>query len=181
MAWSTPLTAVSNASLTASQWNASVRDNLNATAVAIASAANQVIVTTGVNALAARTPSVASAVTGVETTASTTYTSALTTPGPAVTVTTGLKAMVMVNAICRCGTPGVAAHASFAVSGASSAAAADENGAYHMASTANYSCRLGATTIISLTAGSNTFTMNYKSGAAGTSGFDARTIVVFPL
>lgn len=49
MAWSAPITAVTNATLSAAQWNASVRDNLNETAPAKATVANRVIVTNGAN------------------------------------------------------------------------------------------------------------------------------------
>lgn len=181
MVWSTPLTAVANAALTAAQWNASVRDNLNQTAAAKASGDNQVFVSTGVNALAARTPNIASVITGVETTTSTTYTSALTTPGPALTITTGTAAMVWISAICRCGSVGVAAHTSYAVTGASSITASDDWCTYFMASTSNYSSRIGVAGMQNVTAGSNIFSMGYRSGTAGTSGFDARAIMVFPL
>lgn len=51
MAWTTPLTAVSGSILTAAQWNASVRDNLNETAPAKATTADRMFVTTGPNAL----------------------------------------------------------------------------------------------------------------------------------
>ena len=181
MAWSTPLTAVANSALTAAQWNASVRDNLNETAPAKASGANQLIVSTGVNSVAARAPTQASVVTGVETTTSTTYVNTLTTPGPAVTVTTGTKAIVMIAAICRCGTAAIAAHASYAVSGATTVAADDQYGCSFMGGSANSSSRVGVASMQTITAGSNTFTMFYKSGGAATAGFDARSIVVIPL
>ncbi len=181
MAWSTPLTAVANAALTASQWNASVRDNLNQTAVAKASGDNQVFVSTGANSLAARTPAISSLNVSFETTTSTTYTSALTTPGPALTRTTGTAAMVWISSICRCGTVGVAAHASYAVTGATTISASDEWCAYHIASTADYSARIGTASMQNLTAGSNIFSMGFRSGTTGTSGFGARAIMVFPL
>lgn len=181
MAWATPLTAVANASLTASQWNASVRDNLNETAPAKATGANQIFVSTGVNGITARTPTLASVVTGVETTTSTSYTSALTTPGPAVTVTTGTKAIVMIAALCRCGTAAIAAHASYAVSGATTIAADDQFCCFFMGGSANSSSRVGTASMQTLTAGSNTFTMAYRSGGAATAGFDTRSIIVIPL
>lgn len=181
IAWSTPLTATANAALTAAQWNASVRDNLNQTAVAKASGDNQVFVSTGATSLAARTPDIASLNVTYETTTSTTYTSSLTTPGPSLTVTTGTAAMVWISCLCRCGSVGVAAHCSYAVTSATTITASDEWCCYHMASTADYSARIGTASMQNLTAGSNIFSMGFKSGTAGTSGFGARAIMVFPL
>lgn len=180
MTWTAMPTFTDGSVLTGSQLNILVA-NLNETAAAKASGSNQIIVTTGVNSLAVRVPTQASVVTGVETTTSTTYTSALTTPGPAVTVTTGTKAIVMIAAICRCGTAAIAAHASYAVSGATAIAADDQFGCYFMGGSVSSSSRIGASSMQTLTAGSNTFTMAYKSGGAATAGFDARSIIVIPL
>ena len=54
MAWSAPMTAVSGSVLTAAQFNTYVRDNLNETAPAKATAAGQIFVSTAANAIAAR-------------------------------------------------------------------------------------------------------------------------------
>ena len=54
MAWTTPLTAVSNTALTAAQWNASVRDNLLMTAPALATTTGRHFVSTGANTIAER-------------------------------------------------------------------------------------------------------------------------------
>src|SRR4249919_3869016 len=96
MAWSTPLTAVANATLTAAQWNASVRDNLLATAVALATTAGSHFAVTATNTLAERLTQTNTVATS-ETTASTSYT-ALATAGPAITATTGVLAIVAVTA-----------------------------------------------------------------------------------
>jgi len=87
MSWTAPLTAVATASLSAAQWNASVRDNLLETAPAKATAAGQVFVATAANAIAARTPS-SNLITTIETTTSTTS-GVLPTAGPSVSVVTG--------------------------------------------------------------------------------------------
>src|SRR6266568_2548959 len=94
MAWTTPLTAVANATLTAAQWNASVRDNLNMTAPALASAAGQIFASTAANTIAVRVPTGAY-VSNLGTDASTSY-GDLTSAGPAVTVATGAKAIVAI-------------------------------------------------------------------------------------
>src|ERR1700755_2312031 len=96
MAWSAPLTAVANTAFTAAQFNASVRDDLLETAPAKATANGQMFVATAANSIAARLPQ-ASFVTVSESTASTTY-AALTTAGPAVTITCSLFVIVGVSA-----------------------------------------------------------------------------------
>ena len=54
MAWSAPMTAVANTVFTAAQFNQHVRDNLNETAPAKATASGGYFVATGVNAIAQR-------------------------------------------------------------------------------------------------------------------------------
>src|SRR5690242_20536503 len=100
MAWSSPLTAVTNAALTAAQWNASVRDNLLETAPAKATTPASFFAATGANTIAERIP--AQTVTPAsETTTSTSYTN-LTTTGPTVALTTGTKAFVFIGAQLTC-------------------------------------------------------------------------------
>lgn len=178
MAWTTPLTAVTNATLTAAQWNASVRDNLLETAPAKATTAGRFFATTGANALAERVPTVATVATA-ETTTSTTYTN-LATSGPAVTVTTGPNALAAIGVICSNDTTGQTVFASVAISGASTLASSDANGIGQSAS--------GAARVLSasrvrlhagLTAGSNTFTVQYRVGG-GTGSFQNREITVVP-
>lgn len=181
MAWSTPLTAVSNSTLTAAQWNASVRDNLLQTVPALASAAGQVPVGTGTNAIAMRTPTGAGVVT-TEGTASTTFT-ALTTAGPAVTVNTGTKAIVIVSSGLTQSLAGGFCNASFAISGATSLAASANNSVvgYRPQATSTQQ-QSSVTSMPVLTPGSNTFTMQYNAGAGGgTASFFQRQITVFPL
>src|SRR3954463_9664656 len=96
MTWSAPMTAVAGAPFSAAQFNTYVRDNLNETAPAKATAGGQLFVSTGPNAIAARTPTAATVVTS-QTTASTSYTN-LATAGPAVTVTTGTQAIALFKA-----------------------------------------------------------------------------------
>jgi hypothetical protein len=180
MAWSTPLTAVSNATLTAAQWNASVRDNLLMTAPALATTAGAIFAATGTNTIAQRIPDAAGQ-NGGETTTSTGYTSTLSggggTAGPAVTVTTGPKALISFH--CRQSTSvgGTNVWTSVAISGASSIAASD-----NWALSYDLTGQLfhGLTYLEeNLTPGSNVFTMAYRvSGGTGT--FASRRINVVP-
>jgi hypothetical protein len=179
MAWSTPLTAVSNAALTAAQWNASVRDNLLETAPAKATGAGQLFVSTAANAIAARTPSGTIILTAV-TTASTSYTD-LATVGPAVTVTTGTQAIVIVSGQLSNATAGQSALMSFDVSGASTVAASDNRALRVVSATASASLEASRVNILNLTPGSNVFTCRYRANASGTASFDTRNILVIPL
>ena len=182
MAWSTPLTAVSNATLTAAQWNASVRDNLLETAPAKATATGKLIVTTGTNSVAQRTVQTVT-VAASESTSSTTYTN-LTTTGPTVgPLTTGTFAVAFLSAQLSQATNGVFAKAGVTVSGVSSIAASDAQSVNFQPSTAA-SAGMRATTCIgyegTLTAGLNTFTMQYCA-SAGTATFKDRSLTVFAL
>ena len=180
MAWTTPLTAVANASLTASQWNASVRDNLLMTTPALATTAGAIFAATGTGAVAQRIPAT-SGINGGETTSSTTYTSTLSggsgTAGPSLTATTGPKALIAFHCRQSSNTNGTNVWTSVAVSGASSIAASD-----------TWAISLGTTDQLyhgltyvetGLTAGSNTFSMAYRvSGGMGT--FSNRRLNVVP-
>lgn len=173
------MTAVSNSVFTAAQFNTFVRDNLNETAPAKATTAGSIFVATGTNAIAQRTPST-QFVTDSETTASTSYTD-LATAGPAVTVTTGTTAIVVVGARLINTTAGENTYASYAVSGASTSAADDDRAFMFTCPVANYST--GGSNVVmhtGLTAGSNTFTMKYRvTGNTGTA--DNRRLTVIPL
>jgi len=181
MAYSTPLTGVSNATLTAAQWNASVRDNLLETFPAKATAANQVAVSTGVNAIAVRTPTIATVATNESFTPSTGVFGDLATVGPTVgPITTGTKAIVMYGAFL---TNNSVARSlmSYAVSGASTIAATAANSYATTASVASATERGFSIDMPTLTAGSNTFTAKYTSGSGGLVTALNRTMIVFPL
>jgi hypothetical protein len=179
MAWSTPLTAVSNATLTAAQWNASVRDNLLETAAAKATTSGYHFVSTGSNALAERAI-LGATVNTLESTTNSSFVD-LATPGPQVTLTTGTKAIVWVNARPSNNTASSAAFASFAVSGATTRAAAFEEAMYgDWPDTAAVFRASTCTLVTGLTAGSNTFKMVYRADG-GTASFAYRHIVVMAL
>ena len=175
------MTAVANTAFTAAQFNQYVRDNLNETAPAKATGANQIFVSTGANAIAARTPS-SHFVGANETTTSTTYTD-LTTTGPTIAVGTGTRAIVIMNTqIWASGN--ATAWASYAVTGASSISGSDSRGVSTRVVTggdANAGPRISAVQLeAGLTAGTNTFTMQYRT-TANTARYDNRHIVIFPL
>jgi hypothetical protein len=115
-----------------------------------------------------------------ESTSSGSYTD-LTTSGPAVTITTGTKALVIVSAKISTVNDNESLM-SYAVSGASTVAASDDNAlAFQRASSSGtFSMRTARASIATLTAGSNTFTAKYRA-AGDTSTYSNRTIIVINL
>lgn len=178
MAWSTPLTAVSNTALTAAQWNASVRDDLLMTAPALATTAGSHFAATGANAIAQRTSAVA-AVNTVQTTVSTSYTN-LTTTGPTLTMTTGPMALVIMSMRISNSTATANSWASYTVTGASSVSPSDNYALSYDSPTVSSTIYASYATIEpSLTPGSNTFTIQYRVGS-GTGSFGSRRLSVIP-
>jgi hypothetical protein len=177
MAWSTPLTAVSNATLTAAQWNASVRDNLAETAPAKATTAGSIFAGTGANSIAERIPS-GDTVGTSQTTTSTSYVD-LATVGPSVTVTTGVLAFVFVSCQMTNNTGTIGSFMSFTVSGATTVAATDGSSLVHYPTTAGLPMQATRAVSQGLTAGSNTFTAKYRA-AANTGTFSQRGLAVIP-
>lgn len=182
MAWTSPMTFAANAVLTAAQLNTHLRDNLNETAPAKATAAGQIFVSTGLNAIAARAP--ASHYVGTsQTTTGTSYTD-LDTAGPSVTVTTGSRAMVFFGT--RMWNTGTAyTHCSFEVSGATSLPASDAKSVALRLTAGQGDGSAGGRHVghqmeTSLTPGSNTFTLKYRV-SAGTGRYDERHLFVMPL
>jgi hypothetical protein len=112
-----------------------------------------------------------------QTTTSTTYAD-LTTAGPAVTITTGTRAIVRISALMY-QTTGGTGFVSVAVSGATTVAANDTD-ALTYASTTFGSSMSRDILIDGLTPGSNTFTMKYRT-TANTLNAGRRTISVTPL
>lgn len=124
-------------------------------------------------------------VTTNQSTTSTSFTD-LTTSGPAVTLTTSTKALVIISAYCKIDTADRGAYASFAISGATTKSAATVSGdtlsiagpedAFNTTVSASAAC------VVTLTAGSNTFTMKYaKGGPSGSASFSSRAIFVMRL
>lgn len=178
MAWTTPLTAVANAALTAAQWNASVRDNLLMTAPAITTANGSLMVGNGTNAIVERNPG-QNVVGTSETTASTSYTN-LTTFGPVVTVTSGGRAIVIFGCEVTNSTGGSRSLMSYGVSNATTVASTDASAVTFTAPTAAYVVQCSRVIMQSLTNGSNIFTCQYRV-LSGTGTWGQRNLVVVPL
>jgi hypothetical protein len=112
-----------------------------------------------------------------QTTASTSYVD-LATVG-ATTLTTGTSALVTVSCNAQNVTTGASVYMSFAVSGATTTAASDTYATWYRNST-NYQTALSNTFLVTLTAGSNTFTSKFRVDA-GTGIFLSRNISVIAI
>lgn len=173
------MTAVSGATFTASQFNQYVRDNLNETAPAKATAPSQLFVSTGPNAIATRTPT-QQYVQTAETRSSTLY-GDLATPGPMVTVTTGTIAIVHFACGIANSVNDSACFVSVDVTGVSTVAASDGWAIGSDGITAGNFVRYGMTHVFTgLTPGTNVFTMRYRA-ASNTGTFRQRELAVIPL
>jgi ABC-type glucose/galactose transport system permease subunit len=178
MAWSTPLTAVSNSPLTAAQWNASVRDNLLETAPAKATASGRLFVSAGANSIAERQVGISSVLTS-ETTTSTSATN-LATVGPSVTMTTGSRVIVILGSYMSNSTVSGTNSMFLEVSGATTLAPTDPAMAVHFrSSSAAGEAQLSYAFPVDLTPGTNTFTARYAVNL-GTGTFGRRRLIVLP-
>jgi hypothetical protein len=159
------------------------------TRLGLGTAGQVLTVNSGANAPEWATPSAPALTTNsatvatLEGTTSQTFTD-LTTSGPAVTITTGTKALVIVTSEMISGGL-VGCVAGYAVSGATTISATDTT-AVRIDETANatgVTSRASAVSrLTSLTAGSNTFTMKYRSTVtARTADFKNREIIVIDL
>lgn len=117
-------------------------------------------------------------VTTSQSTTSATYTD-LATAGPAVTLTTGTKVLVFTNTEVSTAA-GRYVFADFAISGATTRAATDDTCIKMGTDADSMQSRNGVANLMTVTAGSNTFTMKYRVNA-GTNSFANRTIVVVAL
>jgi hypothetical protein len=158
----------------------------------IAVGANNTVLTadsttaTGIKWAALPSSSPASATASVVTQQGTTSTSFtdLTTAGPAVTLTTGTKVLVIVSCWLNNGSAGGDAESDFAVTGATTRAANEETSLYVKGDPTNtsYGLRASSATYLTVTAGSNTFTAKYRRQAGtGTATFKNRQITVIDL
>ena len=113
-----------------------------------------------------------------QSTSSTSYVD-LATAGPAVTLTTGTKVLVFTNTEVSTAA-GRYVFADFAISGATTRAASDDTCIKMGTDADSMQSRNGVANLMTVTAGSNTFTMKYRVNA-GTNSFINRTIVVVAL
>jgi len=130
-------------------------------------------------AVSASPASANATVTTSQTTTSTSYTD-LATSGPAVTITTGTKALVIVSATLSNSTNSAFMYMDYAVSGSTTRSASDNTAAMFRAASTNDDKRYSAASIITVTAGSNTFTAKYKQ-SGGTGLAEKREIIVIDL
>lgn len=182
MAWTAPMTAVANTVFAAAQFNTHVRDNLNETAPAKATAAGTHFAGAGVNSIAERSTTSASDLdSGTTTSTSFADLDAPASPGPSLTVETGPKALLFYH--CSASNSGTgSSRMSVEVSGASSIATAI-NRSIGIIDAAGSTIEVGDTVFYSgglaLTPGSNTFTAKYRVSAS-TGTFSNRRIIVLP-
>lgn len=177
MAWVVPPTFVANSPLTAADLNSSLRDCMDQTMPAKALTPGGFFVGTAVNTIAER--SIAQGTVSATETRTSTAFGDLTTVGPAVTLTTGTKAMVVVTAQLSNNTLNSYAIVSYAVSGSTTIAASDS---FALTLQSGGSSQYMATSHVShqnLNAGSNTFTLKYRV-TSGTGTFLRRRILVWP-
>jgi hypothetical protein len=178
MAWSAPLTAVSNTSLTAAQWNATVRDNLNESPMAKATTSGSHFAATGANAIAERVPATASLLT-LDTTTSSGYVGAMSggTSGPQVIVACGTKALVSWHVRQSSSVAGTNVWTSYAIGVPTSLGGNDQwSVSYDQAGQIYHGITVVETGVV---AGTQAFQMQFRvSGGTGT--FASRRINVVP-
>lgn len=180
MTWTAPMTAVAGSVFTAAQFNTFVRDNLLETAPAKATQTGGYFVTSNTNQISERIPW-QDEVLASEPTSSTSFTD-LPNAGPAVTVTTGDRAVIVIAARVQNNTVGQSAYAGVEISGASTVAANDNRAVGLSAAAANQLMIASHVSVVTVVPGSNTFTMKYRStSGAATATFANRRIAVFPL
>jgi hypothetical protein len=173
------MTAVAGSVYTAAQFNQFVRDNLNETAPAKASASSRLIVTSGANQIAEREV-LEEFIDAAQTTTSTTFDD-LATVGPSVTLDTGNRAVVILTTWAENSTAGGICSMAFEISGTTTSAANDARSVVHESGNAGDVQRASAVSLFSsLTPGSNTFTAKYKV-SAGTGTFRRRNLAVLAL
>lgn len=180
MAWTAPMTAVAGSVFTAAQFNQHLRDNLAETAPAKATTPGSLFATTATNQIAERTPAAATTL-SQDTTASTSYISTLDlgSSGPALSVTTGVNAIVFLSGSLQNNTT-FSARMAYDISGATTRAGADNRG-ISVFGVASEGVNTGIAVLEQgLTPGVNTFTATYRV-AGGTGTFNSRRLQVIPL
>lgn len=181
MAWTAPATWVPNQAPTAAQLNAQIRDNLLETMPAKASdvSGNYFVASTIMNQIVERSGA-RSYVAALENTASTSYTN-LTTPGPAVTVTTGVNALAIFACECRNNLDSNTATARMTIdaTGASSIPGTDTRSICNATPEQGVMAAWHAVWYDDLTPGVNTFTAKYRV-SSGEGRWANRRLYVLP-
>jgi hypothetical protein len=173
------MTFTDGAALTAAQLNTHLRDNLMETATAKANGTAGWFVATGRNQITQRT--IASSRVGTAESTSAQDWTDLATPGPAVTLETGTRALVLTKYNCQDDTNGVTVRMGVALSGATERDPLTASELRLDGVTAGNSLAFsGADLITTLTPGTNTFTCKYKVGS-GTGTFRHRNLIVIAM
>jgi hypothetical protein len=190
MAWTSPMTFVDGTALTASQLNTHLRDNLLETMPALATTAGEYFMSSGKNKLNARQAGKDTILT-LETCSSTDWND-LATVGPQVTLETGSSALILFGAGFSGQTSAGATAGYVSVEVAPQTDDAQTSGntiapddsyalIYQCNATTDEFCGTHHVTHFnSLTPGSNTFTLKYRS-SSGNTNFNRRRISVMPL
>lgn len=186
MAWTAPMTAVALELLTAAEYNKNVRDNFLEMAASINNdlAANRggFFSVEASNRLKQRFPGAAVVTSEHNIKIYQTSFVDVQSAGPFVTVKTGNRALVCINAEMMNRNNNSQASASFEVSGATQIKASDNWRITHDGIDAQKWSRQGAWRLVTnLTPGLNTFRMKYRTGNLGPVYFRRREIVVIPL
>lgn len=178
MAWTTPRTWTTAEVVTAAMMN-TLRDNLN---TFDAVTAGSILVTDGTDPVW-RIVGSASDNSATATTTSTSYLALGSWTGGATvasTITTGTKALVILTARTWHDTAGGSVFLSFAVSGATTTPASDSRAGRHDSAIANAAGNPAVIETVTLTAGSNTFTVSGRV-SAGTGTVNKVDLAVIPL
>jgi hypothetical protein len=138
---------------------------------------------TGGSVIPASLPVVTSATSTVATSQTTTSTSFtdLSTVGPSVTLSTGTKALVIVSSQFANNGAGAFTYTDFAISGATTRSATSDTAlTFEQVSDTNRDLGASRANLVTVTAGSNTFTAKYRV-TASTGTFLNRSIIVIDL
>lgn len=180
MAYTAPITFVNGVPLTAAQMNA-IQDNIRETAVAKATTQSRHFVATGTNQIAERV-TVRQTVDVIGDTSSTSFTGSLSGPstGPVVSATTGDKSLMLAHSYVRPLASGVTGLMGWAISGATTRAANDQEAVGLAGDGTTALMASTAQAVFFLTPGTNTFTANYRTSSSS-SRFDGRRLCLFAL
>lgn len=179
MAWTSPMTFVGNGILTAAQLNTYLRDNMLLMAPNLATGESNYFMASGPNTLVERTAQCVRA-SGSVTATTNVFTDK--SGGPAVTAETTTQAIVMQACRLESNTANAVAQQGYRVSGASTVVAGDTNSILlEGVAAGNFSQLCQMRVYTALTAGTNTFTCQYRTGGVGTATFSNRMLMVMPI
>jgi hypothetical protein len=178
LTWNAPITWTVGQTVTFSQLNSQIRDNMLETAAAKATTAGSLFAGTGANSLAERIPNQGTTLAS-DTCTSSTFVDMGGGAGASLTITSGPKALVVHSATMANSTVNAQCLTSLDISGATTSLASDTRALRHISATANASFGGSYLTVYAVTSGSNTFLMKYRvSGGTGT--FDDRRVAAVP-